>query len=368
MDAGEEEDLDEGEDGEGAEIVRSHLSRQERRRRGGTRRECLVGLTPEGVVEGEGVEEDPGRGGEEEDAGVVPPGGEVAVELIGDAAEDVEAEVLLEEDLAEAVEHEEVPGEGEGEEEEAAVDEGQADAAAKGGVEGEKDEEGEEDGSAGGGLAHESDGEAGPVEVPAGGGRRRLAEVGEADEGEEGAEGEEGVGFADAGYVEEAEGGEKNDRGEPGGEGVARAEEPVVEEGDDGDGGEGGAEAGGELGYAEELEEEGGDPVGEGRLVDPDEGVPVGDEPGCEIERPGQHLAGDLGVDAFVPVGEAVVAEEGEEDEGGEEGGEESGAEVLAGWALEGHGVRICDLRVVSGKGKGKGKGRGRGRGGAEGR
>jgi hypothetical protein len=56
----------------------------------------------------------------------------------------------------------------------------------------------------------------------------------------------------------------------------------------------------------------------------------VGDEPSCEIKRPGQHLAGDLGVDAFVPVGEAVVAEEGEDHEGGEEGGECGGGEALA--------------------------------------
>ena len=125
--------------------------------------------------------------------------------------------------------------------------------------------------------------------------------------------------------MEEAEGGEQDEGGEPGGKGVACTKKPVMEEGDDGDGGEGRAEAGGELGDAEELEEEGGDPVGEGRLVDPDLGVPVGDEPGCEIKRPGQHLAGDLGVDAFVPVGEAVVAEEGEEDQGGEECGESGG-------------------------------------------
>ena len=42
----------------------------------------------------------------------------MAVELIGYAAEDVEAEVLPDEDLAVEVEHVEVPGEGEGEEEE----------------------------------------------------------------------------------------------------------------------------------------------------------------------------------------------------------------------------------------------------------
>ena len=93
-----------------------------------------------------------------------------------------------------------------------------------------------------------------------------------------------------------------------------------MEERDEGDGGEGGAEAGGELGDAEEPVEEGGDPEGEGRFFEPGLEVPVRDEPaGLE------HLAGDLGVDAFVPVGETVVAEEGEDDEGGEESGEEGG-------------------------------------------
>jgi hypothetical protein len=173
-----------------------------------------------------------------------------------------------------------------------------------------------------------------------------VEEVGEAEEGEKGAEGEEGVGLSDAGDVEEAEGGEEDDGGEPGGEASVGSRQPGVEEGDEGDGGERGAEAGGELGDAEELEEEGGDPVGEGRLVDPDEGVPVGDEPSCEIKLPGQHLAGDLGVDAFVPVGEAVVAEEGEEDEGGEERGERGGDDGLAAGVREGLGfVRRVTFR-----------------------
>ncbi len=43
-----------------------------------------------------------------------------------------------------------------------------------------------------------------------------------------------------------------------------------------------------------------------------------------------EHLAGDLGGDTFVPVGKAVVAEEGEDHEGGGEGSEEGGAETLA--------------------------------------
>ena len=52
-----------------------------------------------------------------------------------------------------------------------------------------------------------------------------------------------------------------------------------------------------------------------------------------------KHLAGDLGVDAFVPVGEAVVAKEGEDHDRGEEGGEEGGAEMLA---AEGSGFVLC--------------------------
>jgi hypothetical protein len=148
LDAAEEEDLDEGEDREDAQGAEAWVA--------------------EGGVEGDGIEQDPGWGGEEQDAEVVPPGGEVSVELIGHAAKDVEAEVLLDEDLSEAMQHEEVPGEGEGKEEKEAVEEGGSEAAAEGGVEDQEREEGEEDGSAGGSLAHEGDGEAGPVEIPAG--------------------------------------------------------------------------------------------------------------------------------------------------------------------------------------------------------
>ncbi len=51
----------------------------------------------------------------------------------------------------------------------------------------------------------------------------------------------------------------------------------------------------------------------------------------------GEDLAGDLGVDAFVPVGEAVVAEEGKDGDGSEESGEGGGEDGLAagaGWVL----------------------------------
>ena len=94
---------------------------------------------------------------------------------------------------------------------------------------------------------------------------------------------------------------------------------------DEGDAGERRAEAGGEFGYAEELVKEGGDPEGERRLLEPEAGVPVGDEPASA-----EHLAGDLGVDAFVPIREAVVAKEGEDGEGGEEDGEGGGGDGLA--------------------------------------
>ena len=210
MDEAEGDDLDEGEKSEGAQ---------------GTE----VGFA-QGGVEGGGVEKDPGRGGEEKDAEIVPPGGDVAVVLVGDAAEDVEVEVLVDEGLAEAVQKVEVPGEGEREEDEQAEEEMFADAAAEGGVDSEEGDEGEEDGSAGGAFAHEGDGEAEPVEIPAAG-RGSAEEFGKADEGEEAAEGEEGVGFADAGDVEETEGGEEDERAEPGGEAVATEREPAVQEG-----------------------------------------------------------------------------------------------------------------------------------------
>ncbi len=166
-----------------------------------------------------GIEEDPGRRGEEQDAEVVPPWGEVSVELVSHPAQDVEAEVLLDEDLPVEVIHVEVPGENEGQEDQEAEEESlSCESAAEVGVDREEDEQAEEEGSAGGGLAHEGDGKAGPIEVPAVGGGRFAEEVGEADDGKEGAEGEERVGFPDAGDVEEAEGREEDEGGEPGGQ------------------------------------------------------------------------------------------------------------------------------------------------------
>ena len=85
LDGGEEEELDEGEDREGANTAEAWLA--------------------EGVVEGDGVEKNEGSGGEEQDTEVVPPGGDVAFDLDGGAGEDVEAEVAAEEHAAEAVEH-----------------------------------------------------------------------------------------------------------------------------------------------------------------------------------------------------------------------------------------------------------------------
>ena len=147
LDEAEEDYLEDGKEGEGAQGAE-------------------VGVAEGGVEDG-GVEKDPGWGGEEKDAEVVPPGGNVAVVLVGDAAQDVEVEVLVDEGLAEAVEHVEVPGKDQGEEEKEAEGEMGADAAAERGVDGQESEEGEEDGSAGGAFAHERDGEAGPVEIPA---------------------------------------------------------------------------------------------------------------------------------------------------------------------------------------------------------
>ena len=65
-------------------------------------------------------------------------------------------------------------------------------------------------------------------------------------------------------------------------------------------------------------------------------------------EAVGEHFAGDLGVDAFVPIGEAVVAEQGEEDQRGEQHGERSGEGSLperkfAGLVLGCHGNNIRD-------------------------
>jgi len=144
LDAAEGGELDESEEGQGAEARMA-----------------------EGFIDRDGVEEDPGRRGEEEDAEVVPPVGDVAVVLVGDAAEDVEIEVLVYEEVAEAVEEVEVPGEDEEEEEQEAVEEGAAEAAAESGVDTEEQEEGEEEAGAGCSFAHEGDGEACPVEVPA---------------------------------------------------------------------------------------------------------------------------------------------------------------------------------------------------------
>ncbi len=89
LDAGEEEDLDEGEGGPGAE-----------------------GRSAQGGDSCGGVEQHPRWGREEQDAEVIPPGGKMSVKLVGDAPEDVEAEVLADENLAVEVEHVQMPGKG----------------------------------------------------------------------------------------------------------------------------------------------------------------------------------------------------------------------------------------------------------------
>jgi hypothetical protein len=322
LDKGEEKELDESEEGEDAEGTEARLA--------------------EGVVEGDGVEEEERRGGEKKDAEIEPPGGEVAFDLGGGAGEDVEAEVLVDEKLAEAVEHVEVPGKDEGEKEQQAEEEVGAEAAEERGLEREEENGGEEEGDAGGAFGHERDGETDPEEIPGEVEDLVQVEFGEADEGEGDAEGEEDVHFSDACDVEEAGGGEEDEGGEPGGEAGVTKGEPEVEQAAEGDAGERGAEASGELEYAEELEEEGGDPEHEGRLFEPGLEVPMGDE-----EAVAEHFAGDLGVDAFVPVGEAVVAEEGEEDYGGEKDSkgagegclaERAGAGEFGGLRFRGHG------------------------------
>ena len=175
----------------------------------------------------------------------------MAVELVGDAAKDMQAEVLANEDLAEAMEHEEVPGQDEGEEEREAEGEVSAQGAKEAGAEGCESDKGEEECAAGGSLGHEGDGEAQPVEVPA---REVVAvDFGQADDGEQAAEGKQGVCFADASYVQKTEGGEEDERAEPGGEArmgyVADGAEcePAVQQSDGGHAGERGAEARGEL-------------------------------------------------------------------------------------------------------------------------
>ena len=87
-------------------------------------------MTAEDGADGDGVEENPGWGGEEQDAEVVPPVGDVAVVLMGDAADDVEVEVLVDEEVAEAVQEVEVPGKDQDQEDEKAVEERCADALA----------------------------------------------------------------------------------------------------------------------------------------------------------------------------------------------------------------------------------------------
>jgi hypothetical protein len=270
----------------------------------------------------------------------------VAVELRGGAGEDVETDVIGQKDVAEAVQHIEVPGNDNGEEQGKGEEEVEAEPAQERGLQGEEGHEGEGEGDAGGSLGHEGDGEAGEEEIPGVVrlGRGVASEFGEADEGEGAAEGEEDVHFSDAGGVQEAEGAEEEDRAEPGGDGVAAEREPGVDDADEGDRGECRDEAGGELGYAEESEAEGGEPELEGRLFKPRLGVPVGYKPGA-----GEHGARDAGVDAFIPVGEAVVAEQGEDDDGGEQRGQRDGDRVAlgAGSLLGGHGETIRDLLVA---------------------
>ncbi len=188
----------------------------------------------------------------------------------------------------------------------------------------QKEDESEAEGDAGGALGHQRDGEAQPEEPDA----MAVVEVefGETDESGAETEGEEGVHLADAGDVEEAEGGKQDDGAKPRSETAVAQSEPAVEKTNECDAGESGAEPRGELRDAEETEKDGSDPEHERRLFEPGLEIPVGDK-----KAGGEHLSGDLGVDAFVPVGEAVVAEQGEQDDGSEQGCECGGAKRGAG-------------------------------------
>ena len=93
----------------------------------------------------------------------------MAFDLGGGAGQDVEAEVVVDEEMAEAVEHVEVPGEDGREEEREAEEEVEAEAAQECGLQRDDDQEREGEGDAGGSLGHEGEGETGEEEVPGAG-------------------------------------------------------------------------------------------------------------------------------------------------------------------------------------------------------
>ena len=79
----------------------------------------------------------------------------------------------------------------------------------------------------------------------------------------------------------------------------------AVDQRDDADAGEGGTGACPEFGHPEDTEKDGRQPEAQGRLFEPGLEMPVGHDPGAS-----QKLARDLGVDAFVPVGERLMAKQ----------------------------------------------------------
>lgn len=270
---------------------------------------------PERSSGGERVEQAKRRGGDEQNLEVVPPVCVVVFDLAGGAGPDVKAEVLLHKSVPVEVKHGDVPGGDKREEGEESEGES-ARVAEEGAAVGEGADEGSEwDDCACGAFCHGCYCKSCPEEVPAG--RLGGGDALEPKDGDEAAEGEEDVGFADTRGVKEAEGGEEHQGTEPGGELSAGVEQPAVPEADDGDSGERRGGAGPECADTEETEEKGGDPEQEGWFLEPGLEVPVGDEPAQS-----EHLAGDLGVDAFVPVGERLVPEQREQDGTREEGGQ----------------------------------------------
>ncbi len=298
--------------------------------------------------EGGGCEEAPGEEPDEVEGPV-----EVAGELVvvaGDAAAEEAEDVLVDEvepeeavavgtaGVAEA--GEDVPGGGDGEEEEGSgegaetaplVELAGPEKEGKGGAEDE--DEGDE------ALGEHGEGEGDPEEVGpecgggcggcggrgGRGGRFEGAKQGVEAEGEE--EREEGVGDEDAGKEEDADGGEGEDAGvegrvgaEAGGRkgaaGPGVAEEGEAEDGEcegevDGEGGGAGVAVACGADGSEEAQADGGDPVGEGRFFEVADAVDVEGDPVAG----GEHGLGGLSVGGVGVVEQGRIVEGGDEDD-----------------------------------------------------
>lgn len=277
------------------------------------------------------IEQDPGRCGDEENEQVVPGVRVVAFDLHGGAREYVEAEVLVCEGRAIAMQHREVPGQNGQEEEAESGEEGEAEVGASPALDERDGEEGENENDAGCAFGHERDGEAEPEEKPAA--AIKLLHAHESENSDEFAEREQRVHLPGAADVEKAEGAEQDDAADPGSAEAVAAREPAMQKRDGGDAGERGAGTCPELRDAEETKEARGDPEHQRRFF----------EPGLEVpERHQQavveHLACGFGVDAFVPHGERAMAEQRQKHGAGEdrrESGGQAGARggVACRWA-----------------------------------